>query len=495
MATFSRLVAVALLPAPVPFLPALQTCQNPLKSGHHRTFTLLYCRSQASSGFPDDGIREEQPNVGKHVVEAEKMRNERGVQFFVGSSFYREESAVGRDLACLAAAVYKKDKGRLHVLDALSGCGIRAARYLAHAQADFVWANDACDALDTLMAHNLSLASSSSTYDTDHSGQPSQELDSYFSTNFKDENGRWQVTTQDANKVLLDCYIRKNYFDLIDVDSFGSDSVFLGSALSALSYGGLIYATSTDGFSSGGHRPCNALASYGAYIRPMTFANEIGLRMLIGGVVREAALRNLHVYPVFSHYSFHGPVFRVMLRVLPSNQFLTKDYNFIAFCHKCGETEVVKWSSLGRNKCSCVSSSSVSSRTLNGPLWTGPLHSTDDVKNMTEMAKSWGWIEGDLEPAYERRRSPPVSTKDRNLKKLLSIMLEESNPDLQVGYIELDQISMRSKGSTPKRDDLIVALHQEGYAASRSHVQPNAIKTNCPLGKCVEISQSTAPQR
>lgn len=114
---------------------------------------------------------------------------------------------------------------------------------------------------------------------------------------------------------------------------------------------------------------------------------------------------------------------------------------------------------------------------------------------MTEMAKSWGWIEGDLEPAYERRRSPPVSTKDRNLKKLLSIMLEESNPDLQVGYIELDQISMRSKGSTPKRDDLIVALHQEGYAASRSHVQPNAIKTNCPLGKCVEISQSTAPQR
>jgi tRNA (guanine26-N2/guanine27-N2)-dimethyltransferase len=54
---------------------------------------------------------------------------------------------------------------------------------------------------------------------------------------------------------LLDCYMRKNYFDLIDVDSFGSDSIFLGSALSAVAYGGLIYATSTDGFSSGGHRP------------------------------------------------------------------------------------------------------------------------------------------------------------------------------------------------------------------------------------------------
>ena len=64
-----------------------------------------------------------------------------------------------RDLACLAAAVFKKEKGRLRVLDALSGSGIRAARYLAHSQADFVWANDACDNLDPLIAHNLSLAS------------------------------------------------------------------------------------------------------------------------------------------------------------------------------------------------------------------------------------------------------------------------------------------------------------------------------------------------
>jgi len=98
----------------------------------------------------------EQP---EHVAEAENMRSERGVPFLVGSSFYREESAVGRDLACLAAAVYKKEKGRLHVLDALSGSGVRAARYLAHSQADFVWANDACNTLDTLIAHNLSLAS------------------------------------------------------------------------------------------------------------------------------------------------------------------------------------------------------------------------------------------------------------------------------------------------------------------------------------------------
>ena len=59
----------------------------------------------------------------------------------------------------------------------------------------------------------------------------------------------------------------------------------------------------------------SSLASYGAYIRPMLYANEIGLRMLIGGAVREASVMGYNVTPLFSYYSYHGPVFRVMLRV------------------------------------------------------------------------------------------------------------------------------------------------------------------------------------
>lgn len=57
------------------------------------------------------------------------------------------------------------------------------------------------------------------------------------------------------------------------------------------------------------------MASYGAYVRPMPFSNEIGLRMLIGGAMREASALGYHVSPVFSYYSYHGPVFRVMLQL------------------------------------------------------------------------------------------------------------------------------------------------------------------------------------
>lgn len=105
-------------------------------------------------GHADDANSNAKPSS----KEEEQMRSERGVQFLIGNSFYRKESAVGRDLGVLAAAVLKKEKGQLRVLDALCGSGVRAARYLAQAQADFVWANDACDSLRPLITHNLSLA-------------------------------------------------------------------------------------------------------------------------------------------------------------------------------------------------------------------------------------------------------------------------------------------------------------------------------------------------
>lgn len=74
---------------------------------------------------------------------------------------------------------------------------------------------------------------------------------------FGEEGGerRWVVTHLDANRVMSECYLQRDFFDLIDVDSFGSDSSFLRSAFNALKLGGLVYVTSTDGFSSGGHRP------------------------------------------------------------------------------------------------------------------------------------------------------------------------------------------------------------------------------------------------
>ena len=58
------------------------------------------------------------------------LLSERGVRFMQGPAFYRPESAQGRDLAVLAAAVHRRRTGRLRVLDVMSGSGVRGARYL-----------------------------------------------------------------------------------------------------------------------------------------------------------------------------------------------------------------------------------------------------------------------------------------------------------------------------------------------------------------------------
>ncbi len=43
--------------------------------------------------------------------------------------------------------------------------------------------------------------------------------------------------------------------------------------------------------------------------------------MVIGAAVKEAAARGVVLTPVFSLYSYHGPVFRVMLRARRSAEW------------------------------------------------------------------------------------------------------------------------------------------------------------------------------
>ncbi|KAI8462443.1 MAG: S-adenosyl-L-methionine-dependent methyltransferase [Monoraphidium minutum] len=115
-----------------------------------------------------------------------------------------------------------------------------------------------------------------------------------------------RVSRVDANRLLASRYLAEDFYDLVDVDSFGSETSHLPSAIDAVKYGGMLFLTSTDGISSGGKRPERSLAAYGAYLRSLPFSNEQGLRMLVGAAVREAAARGVVLRPLFSYYSFHG---------------------------------------------------------------------------------------------------------------------------------------------------------------------------------------------
>ncbi|XP_022851933.1 tRNA (guanine(26)-N(2))-dimethyltransferase-like isoform X2 [Olea europaea var. sylvestris] len=347
--------------------------------------------------------------------------SERGHCFDIGDTFFRHESATGRDLGVLAAAIYKKSHNALRVLDAMCGCGIRSLRYLAEADADFVMANDANEEYGSVITGNLERAGKG-----------------------YGENKRWVITHSDANRVLTECYLRRDYFDFIDIDSFGSDSSFLRSALGAVKLDGLLYLTSTDGFSSGGHRPLHSLAAYGAYVRPMPYSNEIGLRMLIGGAVREASVLGYHVAPLFSYYSYHGPIFRAMLRVRRGKHPDNRHYSFISYCSRCGNSYAISWDKLSAIGCSC-NANVPGSLIVSGPLWTGPLHSAPFLTEMLNLAEQWGWT---------------GNGTGKQLEKLLNQMMDESDPKLPFGYIKLDEVASRAKVNSPSLGTVLSILHK-----------------------------------
>ncbi|PNW77237.1 hypothetical protein CHLRE_10g428100v5 [Chlamydomonas reinhardtii] len=352
---------------------------------------------------------------------------------------------------------------------------------------------------------------------------------------------RIRISHVDANRLLTNCYMRESYYDLIDVDSFGSESMYFPAAIDAVRYGGLLYLTSTDGFTSSGKRQERGLAAYGAFLRALPWSNEQGLRMVIGGAVREAASRGVALTPVFSLYSYHGPVFRVMLRARRSAEWAAQHYGFAGHCFVHGDNYTVGWKDIAGAVCRCESrgrrrpvqvpmadsvaaaappgphdptaggsssssssgssssSSGSSSATtgsstplvLSGPMWTGPLHDAEELRAMKAEAEARGWEGFGMSAAdapflRDRKKS---SRNARPLEDLLDVLLEEADPRLPPGFFSIDDSVARRMARPPPRDALIAALREEGFAAARCHLEARAFRTNACMADVLRVAE------
>ncbi len=386
------------------------------------------------------------------------MQQEGLAHFQTGDAFFRSSSRTGRDLAILAAIAHKahlktclkthSEDAPLRILDAMTGCGVRPLRYALEAKADYIWANEGNTDLRQTLQNNLSRS------------LPPE---------------RYRITHQDANAAFFDCHQRQDFYDLIDIDSFGSPMPTLATALWAVRLGGLLYLTSTDGRATSGHAPDKSLQTYGAYARSHPAVHEQGLRLLIGTAVQQAAARGLVAYPAFAFY--RGEVNRVMVRVSrrASSQSVARwnaeQYGFLAYCHRCGQFQTVRWKKLGRVSCVCGTHEPVA---VSGPMWLGPLHSANDLDSMQKIAAELAL--SDLQP-----------NQWKTCQSLLETMQAES--DMPPYHYPLAEIGRRGKIDIPPRETLITRLHQAGFSATRTHVSAQAIKTNAPIETCIDLSK------
>ncbi len=355
-------------------------------------------------------------------------------RFAIANAFYRPASKIGRDLAVLAAAIYRQHHGQLRIIDAMTGCGVRSLRYHLESGADWIWANEGNPELHPILQNNLRQAMAPGSY---------------------------CLTHQDANQLFFRCAQEQKYYDLIDIDSFGSPTTVINTALWAIKLGGLLYLTSTDGRTTGGHALEKSVQTYGACARSHPAVHEQGLRLLIGCAAQQAATRGFAIEPVFS--IFNGTIHRAMVRVV-KQPWQDKYYGFLTYCHGCGQFRTANWRQLGQLSCEFCGAAPV----VSGPLWLGPLHDLDYLAQMATLARQWQW--------------------PQQLQKLLTIMGEEAT--MPPYHYPLAELGRRGQMDIPPRDRLIEALCNRGYRTTRTHLDTQSIKTDAALATCISTAKS-----
>ena len=364
----------------------------------------------------------------------DNWHREEQATFQVGNAFYNPQSKYVRDLGVLAGAIYQQDLGNLRVLDALAGCGIRSIRYYLESKANYLWVNEGNYQHNSIIQKNLSLSIAPE----------------YF-----------KLTHQDAHRIFFQCYSNRDYYDLVDVDCFGSAVPYLNTMLWATKIGGLMYFTCTDGRTLTGHPPKSTVRAYNAIARSHPAIQEQALRLVIGATQQQAATKGLGIEPVFS--LFAGSTYRIMVRLVSKPQLTDSNYGFLAYCRHCGNYRTLAWRKLNQVNCSCENPAV----TVSGAMWLSKLHDRDLLKRYINLARQWKW---------------------QSIVELLNLMLGEI--DFPPYFYTLREIGNRGKLDLPKKNHLIAALQNKGYQAAATHIESQAIKTNTNIETVIAIARN-----
>ncbi len=360
---------------------------------------------------------------------------EGAAQLRLGEGFFRADSRPARDLGVLLARRLAS-QGPLRVLDLMAGCGVRSLRYGLEAGATAIWANDADPERLPLLRVNL---------------EPLGERLSL------------RLSAQTAQKLLADCLLRDQRFELVDLDAFGCPAALVPLALEAVCFGGVLYLASTDGRSPTGHDRVAALRSLGAGARAHPASWELALRLQLGVVARAAWCLGRGIKPLLNFSD--GRTFRTAVQVQRSPSTGDEDQlGLLAHCHGCGDQQVQSLKRLrGWQSCVCSTPPPLA---VSGPLWIGPLQDPDWLDHLSSLAAG-----GHTAEAGQR-------------------LLANLGADVGTGARAwpMAEIARRSPSGTVRLRKLLERLDRAGWSASVSGVMPGQLRTSAPWAVVLELA-------
>ena len=186
--------------------------------------------------------------------------------------FYNPSMGVNRDLSIIIVQYLCNNFSKnLKVLDGLASSGIRGVRFANEIDGDFdVTINDWSEECFNLIKKNV---------------------DKYGFRNVKVENKNLNILLSDQ------------FYDYIDVDPFGSPFSFIDSAMRSIKNDGILACTATDTATLCGVYPKVCLRRYSAIPFHSFIMHEVGIRILLGYLCREAAKYDKEIMRVLNYYT------------------------------------------------------------------------------------------------------------------------------------------------------------------------------------------------
>ncbi len=374
------------------------------------------------------------------------------------NGFFRTDSILSRDLSVLTASLkrHESKSGRCgsRWLDLMAGCGIRSIRWVLESEGNGcldndslsdlqIWVNDANLDRFNLIKKNLH-------------GLQSRGV-------------QLQLTNELAEVFLAKASLEKCFFDLIDVDCFGSPNSLLPLLIRVLAFDGILMLSSSDGRSPTGHDRLGAIRSLSASARSHPASWEMALRLQLGFIARQFWALGKGIEPLFCFSD--GRTFRVFVR-MKRNLSVGEEklLGFVSRCEVCGAQDAQSLLSLKRWE-TCQCKQGLGKLSINGPLWIGPLQSPETLEKVQFLEKTF-----DI---------PIVNQTQKLINRL------KADQGVPVFSWSTHELAQRAAISEPLSvEQLIDSLRSKGFIACRNSVVPGQIRTDAPIEELLLLYKS-----
>ncbi|CAN6479769.1 unnamed protein product [Victoria cruziana] len=271
-------------------------------------------------------------------------------------------------------------------------------------------------------------------------------------------------------------------FDVVDIDPYGSPSVFLDSAVQSVVDGGMLMCTATDMAVLCGNDGDVCYSKYGSYHSKGKYCHEMALRILLACIESHANRYKRYIVPVLSvSVDFY---IRVFVRIYTSANAMKSSPLKLSYVYQCSGCDSFHLQAVARTvskhnrvryapaygpvvpqECSDCGKRF----NLAGPIWSAPIHDQEWISSILSNVVS----SRDRYPAYERISAVLTAVSE----ELLDVPL----------YISLHSLSATLKCESPSTALFRSAVMNAGYRISGTHANPLGLKSDAPMSVIWDI--------